>query len=68
MRVKDQLLGSWAPHSSSGSCQAVKIEPYCTSDFYKEIILILSRLSDSVQGRRGSYFQAQALYLGLRTS
>ena len=24
-------------------------------------------LSDSVQGRRGSYFQAQALYLSLRT-
>ena len=30
--------------------------------------LVLSRLSDSVAGRRGSYFQAQALYLSLRTS
>ena len=29
---------------------------------------MLSRLSDSAQGRRGSYFQVQALYLGLRTS
>ena len=29
---------------------------------------MLSHLSDSAQGRRGSYFQAQALYLSLRTS
>ena len=33
-----------------------------------EVILILSRLSDSAAGRRGSYFQGQAVYLGLRTS
>ena len=30
--------------------------------------LILSHLSNSAQGRRGSYFHAQALYLSLRTS
>ena len=41
---------------------------YRTSDIYKQIILILSRLSDSAPGKRGSYFQAQALYLSLRTS
>ena len=35
---------------------------------YKLIALILLCLSDSAQGRRGSYFQAQALYLSLRTS
>ena len=45
-----------------------KIRQYCTSDIYKQIILILSRLSDSAPGKRGSYFQAQALYLSLRTS
>ena len=33
-----------------------------------KITLILSCLNDSVQGRRDSYFQAQALYLSLRTS
>ena len=32
---------------------------------YKQIVLILSRLSDSAQGNRGSYFQAQASYLSL---
>ena len=32
------------------------------------LVLILSRLSDSAPGKRGSYFQAQALYLSLRTS
>ena len=31
------------------------------------MVLILSHLSDSAQGRRGLYFQAQALYLSLRT-
>ena len=41
---------------------------YRTSDICKQILLILSRLSDSAPGKRGSYFQAQALYLGLRTS
>ena len=41
---------------------------YCTSDIYKQMFLFLSHSSDSVQGRRGSYFQAQALYLSLRTS
>ena len=30
------------------------------------MFLFLSRLCDSAQGRRGSYFQAQALYLSLR--
>ena len=41
-----------------------------TSDIYKQIIFILSRLSDSAPGKRGSYFQAQAvyMYLSLRTS
>ena len=34
----------------------------------KQIVLILSRLSDAAQGRRGLYFQAQALYLSLITS
>ena len=29
------------------------------------MILIWSPLSDSAQGRRGSYFQAQTLYLSL---
>ena len=36
------------------------IQQYRTSDIYKQIILILSRLSDSEPGKRGSYFQAQA--------
>ena len=45
-----------------------KIPKYYTSGIYKQIVLILSRLSDSVQGRRGSYFEAQALYFSLRTS
>ena len=34
---------------------------------YKNIVLILSQLSDSAQGKGGSYFQAQALYLSLGT-
>ena len=33
-----------------------------------QTVLILSRLSDSVQCRRGSFFQTHALYLRLRTS
>ena len=32
------------------------------------LVLILSGLSDSAPGKRGPYFQAQALYLSLRTS
>ena len=40
----------------------------CTSDIFKQIAFILSRLSDSAQGRRDSYFQEQALYLSFRTS
>ena len=39
-----------------------KIQQYRTSDIYKQIILILSRLSDSAPGKRGSYFQAK-LYI-----
>ena len=31
------------------------------------LVVILSHLSDSAHGRRGSYFQAQALYLSLKT-
>ena len=42
-----------------------KIQLYCTSDIYKQTVLILSRLSDSKQGRRGSYFQAQAFISAL---
>ena len=53
---------------SYGSCQKAKIQYYCTPDIYKQIVLILSCLSDSVPGRRGSYFQTQTLYLFLRTS
>ena len=68
MQVKDKFFGSWALYLSFGSCQEVKIKLYCTSDIYKQIELILSRLSDSVQGQGGSYFQAQALYLSLGTS
>ena len=34
---------------------------------YIKIVSILSHLGDSAQVRRGSYFQAQALYLSLRT-
>ena len=59
---------------SSGSCQGVKIKWYCISDIYKQIALILSRLSDYAQGSRGSYFkhrlyisaseQARVLILG----
>ena len=37
------------------------------TSIYKQIVSILSCLSDSAQGRRGSYFQAQALCLSLRT-
>ena len=51
-----------------GSCKEAKIQQYRTSDIYKQIIFILSCLSDSAPGKRGSYFQAQALYLSLRTS
>ena len=32
------------------------------------VVAILSCFSDSAQGRRGSYFLAQAPYLSLRTS
>ena len=39
---------------------------YCTSIIYKQIVLILSCLSESAQGRK--CFQAQSLYLSLRTS
>ena len=53
---------------SSGSCKGVKIKEYCTSDIYKQFVLILSRLSDSAQGRRYLYFRAHAVYLSLRTS
>ena len=67
MQAKDQCFGSWALYLSSGLCQAVKIKQYFTSDICKQIVLILSRLIDSVQGRRDSYFQAQALHLSLRT-
>ena len=58
----------WTLYLSSGSCSETKIQQYRTSDISKQIILILSRLSDSAPGRRASYFQAQALYLSLRTS
>ena len=53
---------------SHGSCLETKIQKYCTSDIYKQIALILSCLNGSTQGRRGSYIQAKALYLSLRTS
>ena len=36
-------------------------------DFCQQSTSILSRLSDSVKCRRILYFQAHALYLGLRT-
>ena len=58
----------WTLYLSSGSCSETKIQQYRTSDISKQIILILSRLSESAPGRRASYFQAQALYLSLRTS
>ena len=58
----------WILYLSSGSCQEAKIQQYRTSDIYKQIILILSRLSDSAPGNRGSCFKAHALYLSLRTS
>ena len=38
------------------------------TDIYKQIVSILSCPSDSVQGRRDSYFRAKTLYLSLRTS
>ena len=44
------------------------MQQYRTSDIYKQIVLILSRLSDSAPGKRGSYLQAQALYLSLKIS
>ena len=37
-------------------------------DVYKQIILILSCLSDSEQGGKYSYFQAEALFFSLRTN
>ena len=58
----------WTLYLSSGSCQEAKIRQYRTSDIYKQIVLILSRLSDSAPGKKGSYLQEQALYLSLRIS
>ena len=48
-----------------GSCLEAKIKYYCKSDIYKQIVLILSHLSNSAQGTRGSYFQAQLYILAL---
>ena len=47
--------------------QRIKVK-VTVSDIYKQTVLILPSLSDSAQGSRGSYFQAKALYLSLRTS
>ena len=38
------------------SCYEVKIQQLCSSTIYKQNVLILSRLTDSVQCRRGYYF------------
>ena len=40
----------------------VKIQQLCSSAIYKQIVSIWLRLSDSVQCRRGYYFQAWALF------
>ena len=48
---------------SSGLFRKLKFNSIVLRDIYKQIVLILSCLSDSAQGRRGSYFQAHALYL-----
>ena len=37
-------------------------------DIYKQIVSIMSRLSNSTQGWRSLYFQAQAVYLNIQTS
>ena len=54
--------------SLNSASQETKIQWSCKYDIYKQTVLILSLLSDSAQGRRGLYFQAQALYLSTRTS
>ena len=41
----------------------IYIEKYCTSDIYKQFALVLSRLSDSVQGR--SSFFKHRLYISV---
>ena len=40
-----------------------KIQQYCASDIYKQIILILSRLSDSAPGKREVHIFKHRLYI-----
>ena len=61
----DQFFGSWALYLSYGSCQAVKIKQYCTSDISKKILLILSHWSDSVQVGEVHIFKHRLYISGL---